>query len=57
MNHQWGNVVEPRDKKPEVKVSFNRGDKVAIQMVARWFGLSIKDFEKIIPGKGEGNAS
>ena len=54
MKHRWGNVIQERDKQPEVEVSFNRGDEVAIRMIARWFGMTVKQFRKIIP-KGEGN--
>ncbi len=48
MKTRWGNVIEERPKEPEVLVSFNRGDEVAMNMIARWFGLSIKEFKKLI---------
>lgn len=53
MRHRWGTVDQERPKVPEVRVSFNRGDKVAIDTIARWFGVSVKEFEKMIPPKGE----
>ena len=48
MNSRWGNVIEQRPKEPEVKVSFNRNDKSVVRMIARWFGLTEKEFKKLI---------
>ena len=48
MKSRWGNVIEERPKVPEVFVSFTRNDKVAYEMIARWFGLSVKDFIKLV---------
>lgn len=49
MKHRWGNIEEERDKKPQVEVSFNRNDEVAIRMIARWFGMTVQQFKRIIP--------
>jgi len=51
MNHRWGTVTETRDKKPEVEVSFNRGDERAMEVISRWFGMSLAEFKKVIPPK------
>lgn len=49
MKSRWGNVIEERPKEPEVKVSFNHGDEAAMRMIARWFGLTVAQFKKLIP--------
>ena len=49
MKSTWGSVSVKRDGKPVVSVSFNRGDEVAMRMVAVWFNMSYEDFLKLVP--------
>ena len=51
MRHKWGSV-EVKRPWMNVYVSFNRGDEVAMKMIAQWFGMSYEEFLKIVPPMG-----
>lgn len=45
---KWGSVEVQRPNS-DVYVSFNRGDRVAMEMIARWFGVTYDRFLRLIP--------
>jgi hypothetical protein len=54
MKHRWGNVIQDREKQPEVEVSFNKGDEAAMSVISRWFGVTLREFKQMVKEKEDG---